>query len=250
MSTLLGVILNIIGWFFVPDVVAIRPYVIAVGVLALFIASFNAWLTKHRALEQKQKELDQLLASRPVIMTADAPEFDTSLSLYRLFITNTGNTTNSIMAKVERVILGSGEPHQDSARLPIRLQWMHHPDSDSIELGSEKVDLAFVQIVEIPPVRSGQRVWVKDESGHRRSGFPILHAPEPELYINIAGVTFSDFKIPLNKGESVYCEVAFYGSENKPAKTIWCRFSRDSTEPERHTAELISCYPLKPRSLP
>jgi hypothetical protein len=232
MSTLLGVLLNIIGWFFVPDVAAMRPYVIAVGVIALFIASFNAWLAKH-------KQLEQILATKPVIVTADTLEFDESSSLYRLLIRNTAKTTSPITAKIEQVIL-NGEPHPDSARLPIKLQWMHHPDRDSIELGSEKVDVAFVEIVPGPIAYPLKRIGYKDKEGRPRFRFPVSAA---ECYLVIAGATFHDFKICLKENESVNCELVVYGSENQPLSTKWCRFTRDSKAREGVVAEIV---PLPP----
>lgn len=237
MSTLLGVFLNIIGWFFVPDVVAIRPYVIAVGVIALFIASFNAWLAK-------RKQLEQILANRPMIVTGDKLEFDNSSSLYRLFIKNSGNMASQIMAKIEQVIMGSGEPHPDSARLPIRLQWMHHPGRDAVELGAEKVDVAFVQIVPAPIAYSSTRLWSKDKAGRPRARFPATTVGEPAFYLVIAGVSFDKFKISLNENESVYCQLALYGSENQPLSTNWCRFTRDSKAREGAVAEIVPLPPF------
>jgi len=234
MSTLLGVLLNIIGWFFVPDVVAIRPYVIAVGVIALFIASFSAWLSKHKALEQ-------ILANRPIIVTADTLEFDNSSLLYRLLIKNTGNTTSRIKAKIEQVIIG-GQPHRDSARLPINLQWMHHAGRDAVELGKEKVDVVFVQIVPAPIASGRKPVAARDKQGRPRLRYPA-NMQEPELYLVIAGATFHDLRIPLNEGESVYCELALYGSENQPLSTKWCRFTRDSKAREGVVAEIVPIPP-------
>ena len=46
MSALFGLILSVLGWFFIPDATKIKPYVVAVGIAALLYAFYRAWARK------------------------------------------------------------------------------------------------------------------------------------------------------------------------------------------------------------
>lgn len=50
MSTLFGLIVSAIGWFFIPDAPKLRPYVIGIGVLSMLYASYRLWVIKNNDL--------------------------------------------------------------------------------------------------------------------------------------------------------------------------------------------------------
>lgn len=223
MCSMIGLALQILGWFFIPEMPRLRPFIIGAGALALLASSYLAWLSQ-------RKQLEELKGKLPIIQLGEAIEFDETSSVYRLPVRNEGKIASKITAKLERVVMGDGQPHPDSARLPIKLQWMHHPRIDSPELGAEKVDIVFVKSPPLspPPPQLGQPRFIA------ANWLPVSQLPEPpEMpapppYLMVAGVTFDGFKISPQEGQSVYCELAFYGSENVALVKTWCHFKRNA----------------------
>src|SRR5260370_38781971 len=54
MSTAFGLGLSILGWFVIPDNNQLKPYIKAVGVLALVWAAFRGWSIEHNDLETEK----------------------------------------------------------------------------------------------------------------------------------------------------------------------------------------------------
>jgi hypothetical protein len=67
MSALFGLILSILGWFFIPDATKIKPYVVCVGVVALLYAFYRAWARKNAELNEAVTNLNiEQERSRPL----------------------------------------------------------------------------------------------------------------------------------------------------------------------------------------
>jgi len=60
MCAIVGLLLSVLGWFFVPDVSRLRPFVIGAGVLSLLLASYLVWLDEHNKLIQSEALISTL----------------------------------------------------------------------------------------------------------------------------------------------------------------------------------------------
>ena len=60
MCAIVGLLLSVLGWFFVPDVTGLRPFVIGAGVLSLLLASYLVWLDEHNKLIQSEALINTL----------------------------------------------------------------------------------------------------------------------------------------------------------------------------------------------
>jgi hypothetical protein len=151
-----------------------------------------------------------VLSSGPRIIMGNVLEFDKQSSMYRLPGRNKSRGNAKVIVSVENVIGEEGRPHEQSPRLPLKLQWMHNPNSDSVELGYEKADV--VQVITDPP---------------------------QEARLNIVGAIHKSFEIRLAGSEKVYLKLVAYGSENRPLASKWCCFEKNKKSPTGYVATVV-----------
>lgn len=163
------------------------------GVLGLIVSIAALWRWKAK--------------SRDSLFIGD-PHYDSKSDLYRLMVRNESKGTLQVLAKLVAVVDEEGRPHVDSARLPIKLQWMHWPNCHVLSVTwIEKLDVAFCRRMQLTPE------------------------------LQVAGVAFDGFTIAFHDDLlTAYLCIEFYNAlTNKRIATEWCAFtSSDAYESGYH----------------
>ena len=75
MSSIFGLLISFVGWFYIPDATHLRPWVIGFGVTALLSSSYRAWHIENAARYKAEMEFDKerLLRDGPDVIVEVLP---------------------------------------------------------------------------------------------------------------------------------------------------------------------------------